>query len=421
MFKTILSLAIKSIWNRRYVAVLTIIAIALSAALLLGVERLRTESKNSFTNTLSGTDLIAGARTGSSQLLLYSVFRMGDATNNLSWQSYRAIAANPAVKWTIPMSLGDSHRGYKVLGTNEDYFKYYAYGRGRQLSLHQGKVFTGVFEAVIGAEVAESLAYEVGDQIVLAHGAGRISLVKHDDKPFTVSGILDKTGTPIDRTIHVSLKGIEAIHKEWRNGMPLPGMGLSRQQVLAMDLQPSSVTAFLIGLHSKFDTFKLQRTINDFEAEPLMAILPGVALQELWGIMNIAEKTLMVISLFVVVVGLSGLVTAMLAGLNERRREMAILRSMGAGPRFIFILITGETLLLSIIGLLLGLILLYLLLFASQTFIEQQYGLYLAIGWPSAYEWRLLLLVVLLSVIISLVPAWRAYRYSLVDGMSVRV
>lgn len=421
MFKTILPLAIKSIWNRRYVAVLTIIAIALSAALLLGVERLRTESRNSFTNTISGTDLIVGARTGSTQLLLYSVFRMGDATNNISWQSYQKLAADPRVKWTIPMSLGDSHRGYKVLGTNQDYFQYYAYGNGKQLSLQQGDVFQQVFDAVIGAEVAEKLGYEVGDNIVLAHGAGRISLVKHEDKPFTITGILNRTGTPIDRTIHVSLEGIEAIHKDWRNGMPLPGMGLSRVQVLEMDLQPSTITAFLIGLNSKFDTFKLQRAINEYEDEALMAILPGVALQELWGIMGIAERTLMIISLFVVVVGLSGLVTAMLAGLNERRREMAILRSMGAGPRFIFLLITGETLLLTVLGLILGLILLYGLLFVSQAYIEQQYGLFIAIGWPSAYEWQLLLLVILLSIFISLVPAWRAYRYSLIDGMSVRV
>jgi putative ABC transport system permease protein len=421
MFKTILPLAIKSIWNRRYVAFLTIIAIALSAALLLGVERLRTESRNSFTNTIAGTDLIVGARTGATQLLLYSVFRMGDATNNISWQSYRAIADDPRVKWTIPMSLGDSHRGYKVLGTNQDYFQYYAYGNGRSLSLQQGSVFKGVFDAVIGAEVAEKLGYELGDNIVLAHGAGRISLVKHDDKPFSITGILNKTGTPIDRTIHVSLEGIEAIHKDWRNGMPLPGMGLSRIEVLEMELQPTTITAFLVGLNSKFDTFKLQRDINEYQDEALMAILPGVALQELWGIMGIAERTLMIISLFVVVVGLSGLVTAMLAGLNERRREMAILRSMGAGPRFIFLLITGETLLLTLLGLMLGLVLLYGLLFVSQAYIEQQYGLFIAIGWPSVYEWQLLALVVVLSVLISLVPAWRAYRYSLIDGMSVRV
>lgn len=421
MFRAILPLAMKSLWNRRYVAGLTLIAIALSVGLLLGVERLRTESKNSFTNTLSDTDLIVGARTGATQLLLYSVFRIGDATNNMDWKSYQTLATDPRVAWTVPISLGDSHRGFRVLGTNNDYFKYYAYGRSRHLQLAQGREFDGVFEAVLGADVAEELGYGLGQELALAHGAGRISLVEHKDKPFTVVGILARTGTPVDRTVHVSLAGIEAIHIDWRNGMPLPGMGISAERALKMDLQPRTITAMLLGLKSKFATFKLQRDINQFKAEPLMAILPGVALQELWGIMAIAEQTLRVIAALVVLVGLSGMVTAMLAGLNERRREMAILRSLGAGPRHIFILIGGETLLLTLGGILLAMLWLYLLLWLGQGYAEQHFGLSLAMGWPSIYEWQLLGGVLLLSLLISLIPAYRAYRYSLADGMSVRI
>lgn len=180
-------LAMASLANRRFTALLTAFAIALSVCLLLAVERVRTEAKASFASTISGTDLIVGARSGSVNLLLYSVFRIGNATNNIRWDSFEHFASNPKVKWAIPMSLGDSHRGYRVMGTTEAYFEHYQYGRQQHLELADGRAFaTDPFEVVLGAEVAEALHYKLGDQLVLAHGVAAISLVKHDDKPFTV-------------------------------------------------------------------------------------------------------------------------------------------------------------------------------------------------------------------------------------------
>lgn len=117
-------------------------AIALGVALMLGVEKIRLGAKSSFANTLSGTDLIVGARGGAIQLLLYSVFRVGNATNNISWRSYQDIAAHPAVRWTLPLSLGDSHRGFRVLGTSRDYFEHYRYARQRRLEFAAGGLST---------------------------------------------------------------------------------------------------------------------------------------------------------------------------------------------------------------------------------------------------------------------------------------
>ena len=236
-------LAIKSLWNRRFTAALTLISIALSVALLLGVERLRTESRASFANTISGTDLIVGARSGSTQLLLYSVFRIGDATNNISWQSFQDLSQHPKVKWAIPISLGDSHRGFRVMGTTADYFHHYRYAGDRTLTVKQGAVFDDVYDAVLGAEVAQTLGYAVGDKIVIAHGSGQKNLFSHDDKPFTVVGILQRTGTPVDRTVHVSLAGIEAIHVDWQGGQRPSGLGISAERALQMDLTPSTINA----------------------------------------------------------------------------------------------------------------------------------------------------------------------------------
>jgi len=419
----LLRLALASLANRRFTALLTVFAIALSVCLLLAVERVRTEARASFASTLSGTDLIVGARSGPVNLLLYSVFRIGNATNNIRWESFRHFAEHPRVKWAIPLSLGDSHRGYRVLGTTTAYFEHYRYGRGQPLQLDSGRALAAdPFEVVLGAEVAEALQYRTGDELVLAHGVARISLTHHDDKPFRVVGILARTGTPVDRTLHINLAGMEALHADWRGGVPTRGgTRISAEQARRMDLQPQAITAFLLGLDSRIATFAVQREINDYLGEPLLAILPGVALQELWSLMGTAEQALFVVSLCVVLIGLVGMLTAILASLNERRREMAILRSLGARPWVIGGLLVLEAFALTLAGVLLGLALLYLGILLAQEPLQAAYGLYLPFAAPSAHEWLLLAAILAAALPLGGVPAWRAYRQSLADGLSIRL
>jgi putative ABC transport system permease protein len=417
----ILALAWKSLRNRGFTAALTVASIALSVALLLGVERIRHEAKASFTSTVSGTDLIVGARSGPVQLLLYAVFRIGNATNNISWASWEEISAHPRVAWAIPLSLGDSHRGFRVLGTSRVYFEHYRFARDRGLGFEQGGAFDDLYDAVLGAEVARKLGYGLGQSIVIAHGTGDVSFARHEDKPFRVVGILAPTGTPVDRTVHVSLEAIEAIHIDWQGGAPLPGQRLSAEQARAMELTPKAITAGLLGLKSRVATFQVQRFVNDYPKEPLLAILPAVALTELWGLIGVAEGALLVVSACVVVVGLFGMLTALLTSLNERRREMAILRSVGARPAHVFGLILGESLVLTLVGVLAGLALLYGLLAVAQPLLGARFGLYLPIGFPGTTELVLLGAVILAGLAVGLLPAYRAYRLSLSDGLSIRV
>jgi len=419
----LLRLALASLNNRRFTALLTVFAIALSVCLLLAVERVRSEARASFASTISGTDLVVGARSGSVNLLLYSVFRIGNATNNIRWESFERFAEHPRVSWAIPISLGDSYRGYRVMGTSDAYFEHYRYGRKQPLQLAEGRAFAkDPFEVVLGAEVAEALRHKLDDQLVLAHGVATVSLVRHDDKPFRVVGILKRTGTPVDRTLHISLAGMEALHVDWQNGMPARGEArIDAEQARQLDLQPQQITAFLLGLNNRIATFTLQREINQHRGEPLLAILPGVALQELWSLMGTAEKALFVVSLFVVLTGLIGMLTAILTSLNERRREMAILRSVGARPWHIAGLLVLEAFSLALAGVLLGLALLYVAIAIAQEPLQSHYGLYLPMALPSAYEWMLLGSILLAGLVIGCVPAWRAYRQSLADGLSIRL
>lgn len=416
----LLRLSLQSLANRRSTALLTILALAISIALFLGVERVRTGARASFANTIAGTDLIVGARSGSVQLLLYSVFRIGNATNNITWESYRDIADRPEVAWTVPISLGDSHRGFRVMGTTDAYFKHYRFRGNAPLTLAKGERFNDLFDAVLGADVAADLGYKVGDPIVVAHGLGAVGFTKHEDMPFRVSGILAKTGTPVDRTVHVTLKAIEAIHVDWQSGARTPGHSTSADAVRAMELTPKSITAVLVGVTSKLKTFSLQRRINEYPEEPLLAVLPGVALQELWSLIGVAESALAGVSGMVVLTALIGMVAAILSSLSERRREMAILRAVGAGPGTVGCLMVLEAGTLALAGALAGTFLFLAGLLIAGPIVDQAYGLYLPFSLPSARELLILGGFVCAGILSGLIPAIGAYRMSLADGMTVR-
>ncbi len=415
-----LSLAWKSARNRKVTAILSILTVAISAILLLGVERIRTQAKSSFANTISGTDLIVGGRSGQVNLLLYSVFRIGNATNNIDWKSYQEFSQHRAVKWAIPISLGDSHKGFRVMGTNHSYFEHYRYGQKQNLAFSQGREFNGLFETVLGADVAKQLGYEIGSEIIIAHGISDVGFSRHDNLPFKVVGILAPTGTPVDKTVHVSLEAIEAIHVGWESGANL-GNNPAADQLKAMDFEPKQITAMMLGLKSKIQTFALQRQINTYSKEPLSAILPGVALHELWGMMSVAEQALMAVSVFVVIAGLLGMLSSLLTSLQERRREMAILRAMGARPKHVFSLLILEASSLTFIGIVVGTLALYLILALASPIVQQNYGINLSIVTLSSYELSLLGLVQLAGTVIGFIPAFRAYKQSLSDGMTIRV
>ncbi|MCY4012460.1 MAG: ABC transporter permease [Gammaproteobacteria bacterium] len=499
MRSVLLQLAAKSVLNRRLTAGLTVLSVAVSVALLVGVDRIRTEARAGFANTISGADLIVGARGGPLNLLLYSVFRIGDATSGISWESYEDIAGRPEVAWTIPLSLGDSHRGYRVLGTTSAYFEHYRHGRERRLELAAGTGLAGVRDAVLGSEVADRLRYAVGDSIVVSHGIGDISFEHHDELPFTVTGILEPTGTPVDRTVHVTLAGIEAIHDDSAHA---PGdghddhaddhgdapdddhagahddhaddhddghadehddghadehddghadehddghadehddghadehdaghadehdadhAGGDTDDHAADRVEPDSITAFIVGLESRPLLLGLQRHVNEYASEPLMAIIPGVALQQLWEMLGVAEAAMLGISVFVVIAGLIGMLTTFLTSLTERRREMAVLRAAGAGPGLVFALLIVEALLLAAAGSLAGVAIVHAAMFVARPLLLAHFGLALAGGAPGLFDLAVVAAVTIAGGAVAVIPAWRIYRYSLADGLTVRV
>ncbi|MBN2866804.1 MAG: ABC transporter permease [Thiotrichales bacterium] len=416
----LLTIAFKSALNRKTNLVLAIVSIALSITLILSVDTVRKQTKERFLNTVSQTDLIVGARSGPINLLLYSVFHIGNATNNMRYSSYQAIQHFKEVEWAVPLSLGDSHKGFRVIGTEPTFYKHLRYGNAQSLTFNQGAPFNDLYDAVIGANVAKKLNYQLGQKMVLSHGTSEIGSPKHGNKPFVVTGILAPTGTPIDNSVQVSLQAIEAIHIDWQGGMQSP-LKITAQQTRKIKLQPKEITAIMIGLKKPIYTFKMQRTLNQWQSEPLLAILPGATLAQLWQSISLFEKVLLAIAAMVFVSALFGMLITLLSTLNERRREVAVLRAIGMHSWDIIKLFAIETALIMTFAIGLGVLSLYGLLAMILPILANTYGLHLSLPVLDSQQILLLAAAFGIALLLSLLPGWLAYRQSLADGLTVKI
>ncbi|WP_444913940.1 ABC transporter permease [Microbulbifer sp. TRSA007] len=394
-------LAWQSLMQRKGSVSLAVLSVAISLILMLGIEQLRSHTKNSFSRTVSGVDLIVGAPTGQLNLLLYSVFHIGNASNHISWDSYQELTHLPQVRWAIPLSLGDSHQGYRVVGTSTGFLDHYRYGNKRPLELSTGQNFIDTFSVILGAEVARELNYQLDDTLTLAHGLVGTLFTEHGENPFIVSGILKPTGTPVDRALYVSLAGLEAVH------------GADAEHD---DLVPNNITAFLLGLNSPIATFQVQRKINEYSKEPLLAILPGIALSELWQISGGIEKVLFFVSAMVVLAALLGLCILLLSTMRERRLEIALLRTVGSGPLFLFLLIQTEAFLVLLLGATIAVSGLIMGGWLVEPILTDKFGIYLDGVVIGEHTIVLLALVLVSTLIVAAIPAISACRQSLGDS-----
>jgi len=414
-----LALTKSSLWHRRRILLLVTLTLTLSVSLLLGIQYVRSEIRQSFTNTISNTDLIIGARSGQLNLLLYSVFHIGDATNNLSWQSYQTLKDDERLSWLIPISLGDSYNGHRVVATTDDMFKHFRYGRSQPLTMEHGQWFNDLFEVVLGADVARAFNHSVGDQLIMGHGGGSVSFARHDSTPFTVAGVLDATGTPVDQAVYISLDSMEAMHVGWESGVGIPGRTLTLEQAKQRSFTLSNITAAFAGVEHKVLTFRIQRDINNYGEEPLTAILPGVALSELWRLLGQFEKALMGITGFVVVVCLISLATVLLTLQTQRSAEIAILRATGASAGLIASLYLLESLAVALLACVLALALGAGGIAAASPWLQANYGVLLTLRPLNQGEWALLAAVPAAALVIGLIPALGAWRRGRRPGWQV--
>lgn len=454
-----LTFCLKSLWNRRFIAFLSVLSIALSVALIVGMERLRTDARASFANSASGVDLIVASRGNSIQILMATIFGTGSTGRGMTWDSFEMIEGLPQVEWAVPVSMGDNHRGFPVFGTTDAYFTHFRHSGGKPFEMSQGRIFKNREEAVIGADVAERFGYKTGDEIIVAHGAGNVAFALHDKAPFTVAGILATTNTAADRQVYVSLEGFDALHAQNAEPAADPFDGLAapsdptidggsdhedtltgqarhahenvlthseeqsgqEENAAKHDHEPDQINAVLIGLSNRTASLAIQRTVSDYAPEPLTAVLPGAALLQLWSITSTAENALKITGWAVAVAGLLGMVVMLTATLEARRREFAILRSVGATPSEILVLIVLEAFCLSLAGIILGTILSAILVAGIGPTLAERFGIAISLRAPSLQEIRLVGIILVFGLVASLIPAMRVYRMTLADGLAIKL
>jgi putative ABC transport system permease protein len=426
---TLLRLAARSLLSRRIAAIFAVLAVGMSVAVLEAVETLRTGTRATFAGSLSGTDVLVGPRGSGVQILLFSVFSIGMPTNTVSAASRAEIDQRPEVAWTVPVALGDSHRGFPVVGTEAAYFERVRHGR-RPLAFAVGGPFVNDFDAVVGHRAAAELGYRPGSTIHLSHGIGPISFVEHADDPIRIVGVLAPSGGPADRSLFVPLTTMAALHPDHGfddHGGQDHGGHEHGEHAHAGDGHeahgnrpppvPSTLTAIHVGLRSPLGLPSFQRWANDFVGEPLTAVVPAVALHELWSVVGPVEGALRGLSALMLAATLTGLATMILSTLAARRREIAILRSVGASPGHIFALLTLEAGLLTAAATALGIALAHGGAAAAGAALDPALGAILATAAPDPFRIAVILAA---GVLAGSVPGIVAYRQSLDAGLGER-
>ncbi len=436
------TLAFQSLLNRWLSCLLIILTLSFSISLFFTVSRIQESVKSSFQNTISGVDSVIASRGGDLQILLNSVFLIGQPNTTIKWNTYKDIKDKKVINWVVPISLGDSHKGYRVIGTNNNYFSKMKYSSGKNIEFMVGKAFTDVFDVVLGSLVANKLHYTIDSDISISHGLsepGQIHTFKtdnnnedhdeyanheehneHDYKSlgFKVVGILKPTGTPIDSAVYISLAGYEAMHSGWIGNQKV--IDVSIDQILEKELQPKSLSAIFVSLKNRTQVFQFQRDILNYNKEAITSVMPGITLSRLWTLTGNVDRAFKIITFFIIIIALLGMISMTIAGLNSRRREMAILRSVGASPSNIVSLLLFESLIISVVSCISGYIIMIVIFVLGKDYLQNNYGIFIDGFSIKNYDLQIIISIIFAALIATIIPAVQIYKNTLRDGLSVK-
>jgi putative ABC transport system permease protein len=342
--KILLRIAIASAWHRRFALIWTVIGLAVSSALVIGLSRTSIQTGRAFQRSLPNADLVVGPRGAAHQILLQSVFHVGNAQHLMSWNAVKKLRTTPGVSWVLPLSFGETFGGFPVVGTDSSMFRIPWGAENAPPQIAEGRGFDGLFEVVLGDQVARKMHLGIGGSVALVHGGpgdlddddddhdGPGHHHTHADKPFRVTGILRRSHTPLDRSLFVSLESLTALHLDWVGGAPMPGFHLTEEQTKKFNLTPKSVSAALVGLDDPSSSLFLSRKWNEDAVDPVTAFQPRVVLDEIRSSLGDTEGVVRLAALASLLAALAGMLATQFASSESRRAEFAVLRLAGAKP-----------------------------------------------------------------------------------------
>ncbi|MEQ8470850.1 MAG: FtsX-like permease family protein [Marinoscillum sp.] len=393
-------LSFKSILAKPLSSLLSWLLLAFGVTIVVLILLISDQLKSEISKNAKGVDLVVGAKGSPLQLILANIFHVDFPTGNIDLKEAAQVSKSRYIEYAIPMSLGDSYKGLRIVGTTQAYPELYGAG------LQNGRWFGAHMEVVLGASVARQLNLGLGDTFESQHGLSDDGEA-HGAHPFKVVGILSQSNTVIDKLILTSLESIWEVHgheeEEPRDSIVnIAHLGIS---VNSEQFEEEQITALLIKYRSPMGAVMLPRAINS--ESNLQAASPAFETARLFNIIGVGVKVLNLLGLLIIVISAVSVFIALLNSLKDRKYDIAIMRSMGGTKFQIFIHVLIEGLMITFAGGISGLIIAHLLVFSLASSLE-------GVNPQSFYflneEWIVLAGCLVIGMLASLAPAIMAYK-----------
>lgn len=383
--------------------IVTALSLSLAGGLLMTVWSLKTQARQTFERMDGGWDAVLGARSSKLQLVLNAVFHLEASPGNIRPADLAALAASPVVKTVVPLAMGDNYQGFRIVGTSTNHFTDHEFAEGRKFRVREGRLFEdGYREALIGAFAAEKLGFKVGTEFKPYHGLNYASNARDNvqhDEVYVVVGVLEASNTPADRVVWIPIAGI--------------------QNMAGHDPATSQdVSAALVKLRDPAAGFRLDQLYNKQGDKLTFAWPIGTVMAQLFDKIGWFDSVLTLVAWLVALVAAASVLASIYNSMSARRRDLAILRALGARRRIIFTSIVAEASAIAAMGAACGFLVHFALLYGAAVLVRTQTGVVIEPFQPSwVWLWAPASLIGL-AALAGTVPAFKAYGVDVASSLS---
>ncbi|MEC8367361.1 MAG: ABC transporter permease [Bacteroidota bacterium] len=396
----IFKLSIKNIFNRPLSSVLSVILLSLGVSMISLLILINTVLKEQMDNNLKGIDMVVGAKGSPLQLILSSVYHVDSPTGNIPLNEAKAIEKNKMVGNSVPLLYGDNFKGYRIVGTNSNFFELY------NLKIKAGDYFNDYFEVVIGSKVAEKLNLNLGDEFVSSHGL-RETGETHDDTSFSVTGILEFSNSVADNLILTSPNSIWEIHADHNHSEQIDHDDEHDHDEHDHDNE-REITAMLIKFKSPMNIIQFPRYIN--EQTNLQSAVPSYEISRLFKLFGFGIETISLLAYLIIIVSGISIFITLFNSMKDRKYDLALIRTLGGTRIQLTMMLILESLFLTIVGFLIGIFLSRIGLLFISNFIEASFNFSLNNIFIINEEWWLFLISVIIGLVSCLIPSIQVYK-----------
>jgi putative ABC transport system permease protein len=412
----LMSLVRRSLRQHALSSFVTILSVGLAAGLTMSVFAINAQTYDAFTGGKVGFDAVLGARGSQLQLVLNTVFHLETSPGNIPWTLYKEVAEDSRVTLAIPYAVGDNYQGYRIVGTTSQMFTDFTYREGQGFVLKTGgRVFDETKkEVIVGNYVAEKLGLSLGSKITPYHGLQFEERQKHRDE-YTVVAVMEPTNGPSDRVLWIPIEGIYRM-----SGHILRGTGAVYRPTddAPVPEEHREVSAVMLKLRNPQAGFLLSNTINNQGKVATLAWPIARVMAELFDRIGWVSRILTMVAYLIVVVAAGSILASIYNTMNERRREFAILRALGARRTTVFSAIVLESTTITALGALLGYLVYGGILSAAFVIVRAQTGVVLDAFKFDPSLWMTPVGMIILGALAGLVPAFKAYRTDVASNLT---